>query len=382
MNGMRQPAAVLVCLIFICISGCAGSLPPHEELNLAAKKSLDATGLNYSSMSRITRLSIPRQEQPEDSADKRITKYLGTGLDIVRALSVNADGAIDMKAKRSEVLYDLHYDKDNVEVSIKIPLLVDYSTQTVYVGSSFLTTILETVYPQAPATRGKLIRINIAELLQESTASTPELSKLIGENRFSPKNIDVLSEAVKSGILKALAKLDDTCCSDQPLTGQDRAAGVKRRIHVQVGHGDSVNAILDLVDGVSQALFREGVISRNEYDALLMLTDKRTRDGVVDKFTMAMIFDVGIAQSGFVSHVESQLKVSDAKGGYQLGLNNVSSFSNYNTPRFSMNPEPGGIVDLKDLLGTIMADAAQGHGDPTANAGKPGDSEISTGATP
>jgi len=373
-----NPMKLFVIALAVCSSGCAQSLPPHEEINRAFTKSFDATGLNYSSKSRLTNLTVPKQAPAAVAGDKRI-QYIQQGIDLLRGLSVNADGAIDTKGKRSEVLYDLHYDRDNVEVSVKIPLLVDYGTQTVYVGSSFFNTILETIYPQAPKTSGKLIRININELLQENAESPLELSKIIAGNRFSSSNIELLNNAFKAGILKAVARLKDTSFSDQALTEQDRSRGIARRIHINASHSESVALVLDLVEGVAQTLLSDGVISKNEYDTLLTLTDRQTLAGITDAFVLTAVFDVGIAPSGFVGLVESQFNMADSGGTYQVGINNVSTISNYNAPRFAMDPEKSGIVDFKELLGAMTAEAADDQECSEEDDDEPGEAEISTG---
>ncbi|GFE62049.1 hypothetical protein [Geobacter sp. AOG2] len=359
---MKQMIVAVIGTMVICIGGCAGSLSPHEELNQAVKKSFDATGFTYSSKSRVTNLSLPKQDADAASKAKGL-KYLEPGLDIVRGLSVNMDGAVDMKGKRSEALYDLHYNKDNVEVSIKLPLLVDYNTQTLYVGTSFLTTILDVVSPQGPETRGKLIKIDMNELLKDGAARTPDLSKWIGDDRFNPenmaKNIDVFNNVFKDGILKAVAKLNDSCFADQPLTEQDRKTGVERRIQMNLGHDDSVTVVADMMDSMAQALFQGGVISKKEYDVLLTLTGKQVLDGFADKFTLTMTNDVGIAQSGHVGYLATRLSIADKEGNYQFGVENVSSFDNYNAPRFSITPETGRTVDFKEVLAAITAAKAK-----------------------
>ena len=173
---MKHMLTAALGMMVMCLSGCAKTLPPHDELNQAAKKSLEATGFNYSSKSRFTNLVLQKQEASAGLGDKGIKgakgikgdkslqgdkgdkglkadkglQYLGAGLNIVRGFSVNIDGAIDLKGKKSEVLYDLHYHKDNVDVSIKLPLYVDSTTQTVYVGTSFLNTMLDVVSPHVP----------------------------------------------------------------------------------------------------------------------------------------------------------------------------------------------------------------------------------------
>ena len=357
---MKRMIIAVLGMMVVCVSGCARSLPLHEELNQAVKKSLDATGFNYSAKSRVTNLTMPKQDaNAAPGAGDKGLQYLRTGVDIVRAFSVNIDGAIDMKAKKSEVLYDLRYNKDNVEVSIKLPLLVDYSTQTIYAGNSILTTILDVVSPQGPETRGKLIKIDMNELLKEGALKSPDLEKWIGVNRFSAKNLDVFSNIFKAEILKAVTKLNDSCFIDQPLTEQDKKTGVERRIRINLGHNDSVAVVLDILDSVAQALLQEGAISNKEYDAFHKLTDKKVLDEFSKKITLGMTHDVGVAQSGYVGYVMTQLTVADKEGKYQVGIENVSLFDNYNAPQFSITPEAGRIVDFKDVLASIPAAKAK-----------------------
>ena len=342
----------------ICISGCAQTLPPHEGLNQAFKKSFDATGLNYSSESKITNIAISKNNALADSNDKRM-KHLGSSIDIARSISMKTDGAVDMKSNKSEALYELHYKKDNVEVSVKIPLLLDYNSKTIYVGESFINTILEIAYPQLPPIKNGLLKIDLNELLKEDNASNDKFLKLFGENRFSSKNLELINNAFKVGVLKSLAKLDNRCLSELPLTEQDKNTGIERRIHIALEHKDSVTVFYNLIDTVSLSLFQDGIIDKDEYAVLLTLSDKQKLDTVFDQFTLTMAFDAGIAKSGYIGLLESQINVGDKEGVFQLGLNNISSFSNYNLPQFSIIPEKRNIVDFKQVLDVIKADAAK-----------------------
>lgn len=351
---MKRMILMCICTTIVFISGCAKSLPPHEELNQAVKKSFDTSGFNYSSKSRITNISFPKPDV-KAAPDDKIGKYLGALPDIIRGFSVNIDGALDMKNKKSEALYDLHYNKDNVDVSIKLPLLIDYNTKTIYIGPSVLNTFLDIASPLDVESKGKLIRINIPELVRAESEISPEFAKLFGNDRFSQKNMDVFNNVFKVAVIKAAAKLKDANFSDQPLTEQDEKAGIERRIQIKLGHNDAVTAALDLVDSISQALFQEGVISKKEYAVLLTLTDRQKIDGFINKFDMAMTQDVGVANSGYISNVVSRLNVADKEGKYHVGLENVSEFNRYNAPHFSMIPEADKFVDFRDVLESLKA---------------------------
>jgi hypothetical protein len=355
---MNKSVLAIFWIMIICISGCAQTLPPHEGLNQALKKSFDATGLNYSSESKINNISISKSSALADSSDKRM-KHLGSGLDIVRSISMKTDGAVDLKSNRSEALYELHYKKDNVEVSIKMPLLLDYNNKTLYVGESFVNTFLEIAYPQLPPIKNGLLKIDLNELLKDDSAGNDKFIKLFGENRFSAKNLESINNAFKTGVLKSLAKLDSRCLSELPLTEQDKKTGIERRIHMVLEHKDSVAVFYNLIDTVSMSLFQDGIINKEEYTVLLTLSDKQKLDTVFDQFTMTMIFNAGISKSGYVGLLESQINVADKEGVFQLGLSDTSTFSNYNLPQFSIIPEKLNIIDFKQVLDVIKADAAK-----------------------
>lgn len=350
---MKWMIMICICMTMAFINGCAKSLPPHEELNQAVKKSFDTSGFNYSSKSRITNYTFPKPDAKAAPDDKSL-KYSGALLDIVRGFSINVDGAVDMQNKKTEALYDLHYSKDNVEVSIKLPLLLDYNTKTIYIGPSVFHTLLDIASPPETGSKGKLIRINIPELVREESARSPELSKMFDDDRFSQKNMDIINNVLKATVIKAVAKLKDANFSDQPLTEQDRKAGIERRIQITMGHNDAVTVVLDMIDGISQALFQEGVISKKEYAVLLTLTDRQKIDEFMNKFEMSMIQDVGV-NSGYVRNVVSRLNVADKEGKYKVGVENVSEFTGYNSPHFSIHPEASHFVDFKDVLNSIKS---------------------------
>ncbi len=353
---MKHVILAGIAVLALCLGGCAGSLTPHEALNQAVTRSFDASGFNYSTQTRITDLTVPLPDASKEGAEKQKLNYMA-GLGVIRGLSFKGDGAIDMKAKKSEVLYDFRYDKDNVEVSVKLPMMMDYSTQTLYIGTSIFTTILETVYPLAPATRGKLIRINLPELLKEAAADNQELAKLLHDGMFSPNNFDAMNGAFKAAVQKSVARVNDTGFSDQALTDGDRRAGVERRVRMQMGQEESITFILDMVDGIAQGLLQSGVITKEVYDVVQALANRQQISGYTEKFTLAMTVEAGIGQSGYVSFLDSRLNVADKDGAYRLGVENINSFSNYGAPRFTMKPGEGGVVEFAEIMKVIAADS-------------------------
>lgn len=348
---MKRLMLAGMCLTMVCSGGCATQLTPHAELSRAVTRSFDSSGFNYSSKNRVTHLSFPKQDD-KGAGDKNM-KFMGAALDIVRGFSVNMDGAYDAKNRKTEVLYDLHYDKDNVEVSIKLPLLIDYKTQTIYVGISVLNTVLDIVTPREADVRGKLIRINIPELMRELTERSPELAEPLDIKRFSPEKMEAVSNLFKTMVVKSITKLDDARFSDLPLTERDGQLGVTRRIQIRLGHEDTVTVILDLIEGVSQALYQQGIINQKEYSELRSLTDRRKISELVGAFELAMAQDVGVGHTGHVRYMTSRLDVADKERKFRVELENISEFDNYDAPRFNIKPVAGQFVDFREVLDAL-----------------------------
>lgn len=98
------------------------------------------------------------------------------------------DGAVDYsQAIKSESTYDFHYNRDNVEVSVKLPFLFEYSTKTLYMGKTFLNTI----FPMKESDEGKLIRFDLNDTL---------LGTILGEEslaQFDEQKVRSINKAMK-----------------------------------------------------------------------------------------------------------------------------------------------------------------------------------------
>ena len=343
-------------LFSMLAAGCSHTLPPHQEVNQALQKTLNSSGYNYSSKSRITNLAVPAKDL---KAAKSKQEYLEKGLEIVRGLSVMADGAIDMKAKKSEVLYNLHYDQDNVEVSIKVPLLLDYSNQTLYIG----TTLFNTIFPMPPASKGKLIKVDLNDLLKLTGEKSDKLKNMLGQ-----KNFDSVNEGLKQGVLKGFANLKDERFIDQPLTVDDKATAAARHIKVTLNHEESVALLLTIADSLIQRMYQDGVLSKEEYGTLMILTDRQKIDTYLAKFSMAATLDIGVTSTGQISRIESRFSAVGKDNRYQVGVENISGFSHYDTPLFSIKPELTGTVDYKEILEAYLAAKATAKAEAAAAA--------------
>jgi len=355
-----KPYSLAVCALFgLLAAGCSHTLPPHQEINQALQKTLATSGYNYTSKSRLTELALPEKEIKADTSTQQ---YLQQGIEAARGITVSAEGAVDLKAKKSEVVYHVRYDQDNLEVSIKIPLLFDYGTQNLYVGTTFLNRIL----PLPPGSKGKMIKIDLNEVLQQLDAKADKLKEISGKKGF-----DALQEGLKTGILKGFAELKDERFADQPLQDDDKAGGVVRRVGVQLNREESVGLLLTIADAVIQRFYQDGILTKEEYGSLMILTDRQKIDSYLESSNLALTLAIGLDAEGRISRMETRLAAADKDNAYRLGLENISSFKRYDAPLFSMKPELTGTVDYKVILDAYMTARAAAKAKAEAAKEKP-----------
>ena len=189
--------------------------------------------------------------------------------------------------------------------------------------------------------------------MRDQAAQSPELAEIFDVNRLNAKNMDAMNNIFKAMVIKSVTKLDDSHFKDLPLIERDKAMGVERRIQITLGHKETVTVILDMIDGISQALYQEGVITKKEYAVMLTLTDRQKIDELVNKIELAMVQEVGVGSSGRVRYMESRLDVSDREKKYRISLENISSFDGYDAPRFSIVPDADKYIDFKDVMEAI-----------------------------
>lgn len=359
----------LACLgmTMVCFTGCAGSLPAREELSQALTRSFDATGWNYRSTSSIQQLKLRRLDDTLTAATSiRNSERL---LDIARGFSVGVTGTVDIAAGKTEALYDLRYSRDNTDVSLRLPLLVDYASQTIYLGPSLLHTLLDVASPADAQVRGKLIRISVPELLKDESEASGRLSRILGGRNVATRNLVAMNKAFRDTALKTVSRLDPARISELPLAAADREEGVRRRIRLNLGRGESLDLIVEWLNAVSAVLLREGVLEEKEQGLLAAVSDRATLDKLLDGFDFSLTLDLGVSSSGHIAQVRSRLDLSDRGETLGLVLENSSRIHGYGAPRFSIIPEETGCVEFGDVIKAIESIKKKG-GDAAGSTGR------------
>ncbi|MEW5832886.1 MAG: hypothetical protein AB1763_08615 [Campylobacterota bacterium] len=321
---MRFPTVLAAAFAIVFVTGCSTSTP-HQSLNAALDKTFRAQGYDYTSSTRITKLSVSHDQS--DETDKTAA-YVDKGLSILRSISLQARGSVDMQRARSEALYDLRYAQNNVEISLRVPLMADYEKRVLYIGNSFLNTL----FPMRPDDEKKLIRFDLNDTLMQN---------FFPEDAFNATAFRSMNRALKEGTLKGFGEMNGS------LAYYDTASG---NIRVRLDHNESVGWFLRFSDAAITRLFQDGVLTKEEYGAYMILSDQKRIAAVLDRFVLATDFDIALDRSGRVSNVTVRLDLSDAEGSFSAGIENTTSFEHYDDPRFTLDPEKTGTVHFHDVV--------------------------------
>src|SRR3989338_8950937 len=320
-------------LMSVLMMGGCTTATPHESLKNAMSKTFDTTGYNYISTTRITKLSFP---EDETNTTALTSLYLQKGIDVIRGFSFGINGAIDYRDTiRSEATYDMHYNRDNVEISMKFPFLFDYSTKTLYMGKTFLNTI----FPMKGEDEGKLIRFDLNDTL---------ISTLIGEEsmkQFDEKKIHSINDAIKEGTIKAFSDINGSHFSYQPLSILEKNSGSTKKVHLSLDRNQSVTMLLTVLDSMIQKMYSESMITKEMYGSYMFISDPKQLEPLIEELNLHLDFNFGIDSDGHIVYVQSLINASDKTDRFTLCIENTTSLEHFNAPKFTLDPKSSVSVD-------------------------------------
>lgn len=340
---MFLKTALVSCALFLStliIGGCT-TATPHESLKNGLTKTFDTTGYNYTSTTRITKLSFP---EDETNTTALTSLYLKKGIDIIRGFSFGLNGAINYSNNiQSEATYDLHYNKDNVEISMRFPFLFDYSTKTLYMGK----TMLNTIFPMKAEDEGKFIRFDLNDSI---------ISTFIGEEsmkQFDEQKVRSINTAIKEGTIKAFSDINGSYFSYQPLNTMEKNSGSTKKVHISLDRNQSMKLMLTIADSLIQKMYSESLITKEAYGSYMFITDPKQLEPLIEELNLQLDFDFGIASDGHIVYLRTLIEGSDKNERFALGIENSAELRNFNAPKFTMDPKNAGSVDYMKVFSTL-----------------------------
>lgn len=342
---MRISSVLIATLSLFLFFGCAltPNIPAKQALKESVSQNFDAKGYNYSSTFKINTIKLPPKEVDENqtATDALTQMYMDKGIAVLKGLNLQLRGATDMRIPKSEATYDLKYSQNNVDISFKFPVLIDYSKPSVYIGNSFINT----VFPRSAEDEGKLIRIDLNDSIIEVLSSTNPMFK----DMTSPEHVKKMQRIVKESLVEAIMDVNDSSIYDVALRSDDQAA-VDRRIDMKLDNNGSIRFLVKSVDGIAHRLFEENYLTKEQLGAYLILSDPKQIEAFNDKIAVETLFQFALSSKNELLDVIITVHISDKEKSFELGMEGETSFSNYNEPVFTLDPLKEGSIDYKEIF--------------------------------
>ncbi len=320
----------------ILLGGCM-TPTPHESLDRALSKTFDENGYNFSSRIRIAHLSLPSAEQNATSSVRRLQQ----GINILRNAYLSADGAIDFEHSKAETTYGLHYHQNNVDLSVRLPVLADYEHQKLYLGKSFLHTILPLIDPNEP----RLLLIDLNQSMEGTSAVPRAFSNVINAQSFQ-----AVHEALRQGTTLAFHDLNATTLTYLPLNERDKEQNNAQRIGIELDENQSLYFLAKLVDSTASELYNGSLLTQGEYLLFHALSNPKRFESLEKLFSLKFSFDIGIDRNGRISRLDTIVYYHDRLGKLELSLESLGTFGHFGSPMFLIEPEHDGVVRFEDAM--------------------------------
>jgi hypothetical protein len=317
-------------LIIVIMTGCASNGNPDVTLKQAFAKNLSTNGYNYQSEIKINKLDIKKENTTEK--DERV-------MTIIQGLSVAFNGAVDSTNAREEIIFDFRYNQNNVDASIKFPVLVDYKKQRIYIGKSIINTLF-----LPPKMFEKTIMLDFSKNSQLSQKLNRDKSSKVlmsyMQNYLNEEYFRKQQESYKKAYVDAFSDINNSNFKYTDLN--------KKQIRITLNNKDSANLISTLVG----AIVANKLNVPEDKDTPAPLSGSQLKNLIMIflyTINLQTTIDSKIDNSGYVDNNNLNFNISDIdkkKFDIDLGIN--TSYSNFNNPHFS--------VDTKNITQDIDID--------------------------
>lgn len=310
---------LLAFLTIITITGCTSSGTPDIALKQAFAKNLTLNGYNYQSEMKLNKLDI-KKENVTEKDDKIIA--------IMKGFSLGFNGAVDSINAKQEIVFDIRYNQNNVDASIKFPVLVDYKKQHIYVGKSILNTVLlpsnmfeKTIMLDFSKNSSLSKKLNKSE---DGKVLASYMQKYLSEGHFKKQQ-----ESYKKAYADAF---NDINVSNFKYTDLS-----KKQIRLTLDNKDSANVISTILGAIvndelnaSEDKDTPATLSGNQLKSLIMV--------FLYTIDLQTTIDSNINNSGYIDSNNINFNISDInKKKFNADIQMSTKYDNFNHPNFSIN---------------------------------------------
>ncbi|KIM05023.1 MAG: hypothetical protein KN64_05110 [Sulfurovum sp. AS07-7] len=313
----------------LVMSGCSSStLSPDVAFKESINKTFDAKGYNYSGEVKLDKLMVKADPSSMPLEMKKIES-------IAKAVTIGFTGAVDSTNAKEEVTYEYKYNKDNVNFSMKIPVLIDYSKQNIYIGNSLLNTFL----PENEEYQNKLIKVDLSkdsQLLKDLNMSGDDTGNI--NKVFSKEWYDKYQKSTKETVNKAFKDINASSFSRDD----------KNQLVLKLNNEESAKFLTTMVSGIMNGTLKE-ILPPSEAKELESVTPMI--EMMMGMFKNQTQFTTRLDGDGKMSNVDMKFDISDTNSSeFNLGFTSNIAFSNFDKPSFTIDTTtPSKTITLQSL---------------------------------
>ncbi len=318
---------------------------PQNALHKAFERLETSQGYNFQGIGKITKFHIAFDEQNLSSSSlfKDQQKLLKDAMTldkvskIMKGLAFASWGGYDPSKGRLEITYDLQYHLDNLDISLKIPLLIDYHELALYVGK----TPFNTFAPIPQEHEGKLIKIALADFDKEES-----LKSIINE-----RSLASLFRGLHRGMVKGVDTLPPRAVSERLVTPAELALGGVRHIDITLHDQEIYQFVMAIVDGAVEKLYEDHHLTAGHLETYQGMRSK-ILEGMSSqtKFPMALVMGMILDSEGKLIAYTSTSSLSDEAKQLDVEVQGSYTLNGYDHPVMNLDPDKEGSVSVLEII--------------------------------
>jgi hypothetical protein len=367
MNKKIIITSILSAYILLLSTGCAEK-KPDIALKEALAKSHTATSYNTKGEFKIDRLLIKTLPEPSKKYNPQEM------VDFIRASSISHESAIDETIAKVESVCTFKTKYDGIDMSIRIPILMDFRNETLYISNSFMISVLSlaTKYDKnmKPKDKQEIGRVKEIFAKYENTkinlSANSELFKELDTKKYAKTKKDKenlkkiqdnlkLNEEFFKKYITLGKKAETQILADINATAfsysKTKIATSEKTVQISLDNNQTAKLAESIINvAIDMILQDEKLNSEINKQDRAKITPIISL--IFETINANTIMKIGLNKDGYIDQFNTNLEISDKKNELgNISLLNEVSYSNFNNAKFTI--DTANSIEIVELLKQI-----------------------------